>query len=98
MKTFEPTGLTQNEAVTSSAETITLSGKVPDKDGCVRLLVIGTQTVFVRLDGTAPTTSTGIPLRPDQPETFTMPVGGLDVKHIASASGSTLYVTPGRGV
>jgi hypothetical protein len=95
-KTFLPTGVTQNEAVTTSAETISLSAKLNDIDGSVRLLVIGTQTVFVRLDGTAPTTANGIPLRPDQPETFAMPTGGLDIKHIAGAAGSTLYVTPGR--
>ncbi|HEU4636896.1 MAG TPA: hypothetical protein VFS41_11995 [Edaphobacter sp.] len=94
---FEPLGATQNEAVTATFETISLAGKLPDKDGAVRLLVIGTQTVFVRLDGTTPTTSNGIPLRPDQPESFKMPVGQVDIKHIASATGSTLYVTPGRG-
>lgn len=98
MKVFEPVGAsTQNEAVTTSAETISLSAKVSDFDGTVRLLVIGTQTVFVTLDGTAPTTSNGIPLRPDQPEAFSMPTGKLDIKHIAAATGSTLYVTPGRG-
>jgi hypothetical protein len=97
MKVFEATGATQSEAVTSSAETITLATKVSDFDGSVRLLVIGTQTVFVTFDGTAPTTSNGVPLRPDQPEAFKMPTGKLDIKHIASASGSTLYVTPGKG-
>lgn len=98
MKTFEPIGTTLNEAVTGSAETISLAGKLSDRDGAVRLLVIGTVTVFVTLDGTTPTTSNGIPLRPDQPEAFTMPTGKLDVKHIASGAGSTLYVTPGRGI
>lgn len=98
MKTFEPVGTTQNEAVTGSAETISLAGKLSDRDGAVRLLVIGTVTVFVTLDGTTPTTSNGIPLRPDQPEAFSMPAGKLDVKHIASGAGSTLYVTPGRGI
>jgi hypothetical protein len=98
MKCFEPTGTTANEAVTGSAETISLAGKLSDRDGAVRLLVVGTVTVFVTLDGTTPTTSNGIPLRPDQPEAFTMPTGKLDVKHIASGAGSTLYVTPGRGI
>jgi hypothetical protein len=98
MKCFEPTGTTANEAVTGSVETISLAGKLSDRDGAVRLLVVGTVTVFVTLDGTTPTTSNGIPLRPDQPEAFTMPTGKLDVKHIASGAGSTLYVTPGRGI
>jgi hypothetical protein len=98
MKAFLPTGTTQNEAVTGSAETITLTEKLSDIDGSVRLLVIGTQTVFVTLDGSTPTTSNGIPLRPDQPEAFSMPTGKLAVKHIASGAGSTLYVTPGKWV
>jgi hypothetical protein len=97
MKVFEPTALTINEAVTGSAETLSLSAKLSDFDGSVRLLVIGTVTVFVTLDGTTPTTSNGIPLRPDQPEAFKMPTGKLDIKHIASGAGSTLYVTPGKG-
>lgn len=97
-KPFEPTALTINEAVTGSAETLSLSAKVSDFDGSVRLLVIGTVTVFVTLDGTTPTTSNGIPLRPDQPESFKMPTGKLDIKHIASGAGSTLYVTPGKGL
>ncbi len=98
MKCFEPTGLTINEAVTGSAETLSLAGKVSDRDGAIRVIVIGTVTVFITLDGTAPTVSNGIPLRPDQPEAFTMPQGKVDIKHIASGAGSTLYVTPGRGL
>jgi hypothetical protein len=98
MKCFEPVGLTQNEAVTAAAETITLTGKLSDFDGSVRLLVIGTATVFVTLDGTTPTVSNGIPLRPDQPEALSMPAGLLAIKHIAAGAGSTLYVTPGRGL
>jgi hypothetical protein len=97
MNGFEPTGATQNEAVTAAAETITLAEKVNDMEGSVRLLVIGTATVFVTLDGTAPTAAAGIPLRPDQPEAFKMPTGKLAIKHIAAGAGSTLYVTPGRG-
>lgn len=97
MKVFLPVGATQNASVTTTAATVTLTEKVSDFDGTVRLLVIGTQTVFVRLDGTTPTTTNAIPLRPDQPETFTMPTGKLDINHIASSTGSTLYVTPGRG-
>jgi hypothetical protein len=98
MNVFEPTGLTQNAAVTGSAATITLPAKLSDFDGSVRLLVIGTVTVFVTLEGTTPTTSNGIPLRPDQPESFKMPTGQLAIKHIASGAGSTLYVTPGKGL
>lgn len=95
---FEPTGATQNEAVTTSAETISLAVRVSDFDGSVRLFVHGDQVVFVTLDGTTPTTSNGVPLYPFQPEAFKMPTGKLDIKHIAGAAGSTLYVTPGKGL
>jgi len=97
-KVFEPTALTVNEAVTGSAETLSLTGRTSDRDGAVRLLVIGTVTVFVTLDGTTPTVNNGIPLRPDQPEAFSMPSGRFEIKHIASGAGSTLYATAGRGV
>lgn len=98
MKNFEPTGATQNEAVTTSAETISLAGKLSDKDGSVRLANIGTVTIFVTLDGTTPTVNNAIPMPANTVEAFSMPVGKLDVKHIAAATGSTLYVTPGRGI
>lgn len=98
MKCFEPIGLTQNEAVTISPETISLAGKVSDKDGAVRLANIGTATIFVTLDGTTPTVNNAIPMLANTVEAFSMPVGKLDVKHIAAAAGSTLYVTPGRGI
>src|SRR6478752_4216345 len=99
MKCFEPIGaLTINEAVTGSMETLSLANKVSDFDGSIRVIVIGTQTVFITLDGTNVTAANGIPLRPDQPEAFSMPVGKLDIKHIAAGAGSTLYITPGRGI
>lgn len=98
MKNFEPTGATQNEAVTTAAETVSLAGKLSDKDGSVRLANIGTVTIFVTLDGTTPTVNNAIPLIANTVEAFSMPVGKLDVKHIAAATGSTLYVTPGRGI
>lgn len=96
-KTFEPTGLTVNEAVTSGMETLSLAGRLSDRDGSVRIANIGTQTVFITLDGTNVTTSNGIPLIANTAESFAMPAGKTDIKHIAGASGSTLYVTPGRG-
>lgn len=98
MRSFEPTGATVNEAVTTSAETVSIANAVSDRDGSVRIANIGTQTVFIRLDGTTPTTSNGIPVLANTVECFSMPAGKTDVKHIASATGSTIYVTPGRGV
>jgi hypothetical protein len=97
-RAFQATEATQNAAVTGSAATITFVSKTSDLDGAVRVANIGTQTVFIRLDGTTPTTSTGIPLLAGTAEVFSVPTGSTTVKHIAAATGSTIYVTPGRGV
>lgn len=94
---FEPTGATQNEAVTSSAETVSLTGRLSDRDGAVHIYIKGTQDVFVTLDGTTPTVNNGVPCPAGTVQTFAMPQGKTDVKHIAAAAGSTIYVTPGRG-
>lgn len=97
-RAFEPIGATQNEAVTGSAETISLVGKLPDRDGAIHVFVSGTQTVFITLDGTTPTVSNAMPCPAGTIQTFSMPTGKVDVKHIAAGAGSTIYVTPGRGV
>jgi hypothetical protein len=97
-KAFEPTGLTVNEAVTGSVETLSIPARLSDRDGAIRVANVGTQTVFITLDGTAATTDNGIPLIANTVECFAMPAGKLDIKHIAATTGSTLYVTPGRGV
>lgn len=97
-RSFEPTGATVNEAVGTTAETVSLSGKLSDRDGAVHIYVKGTQDVFIRLDGVTPTVSNAMPLAAGTTQTFSMPQGSLDVKHIAAAAGSTIYVTPGRGV
>lgn len=97
-KAFEPTGATVNEAVTGSAETVSLAGRLSDRDGAIHVVVIGTQTVFVRLDGVTPTVSNAMPLLAGSIQTFAMPAGQTDIKHIAAGAGSTIYVTPGRGV
>lgn len=95
-RTFEPAGATLNSGdMTGSSITVTLT-RPSDVNSSVRLANIGTQTVYVRLDGTAPTTSTGFPMPANTVETFSMPVGSTTVKVIGS-SGSTLYVTAGRG-
>jgi len=97
-KAFEPTGDTVNEDVTGSAETVSLAGRLSDRDGSVHLYVKGTQDVFVRLDGVTPTVSNALPLAAGSTQVLAMPVGKTDIKHIAAGAGSKLYVTPGRGV
>lgn len=92
---FEPTGATQSVAMDGTAKTITL-GAASGGKSAVHLVVIGTEDVFVRLDGTTPTTSNALPLTDGSTQTLTMPMDKTTVKAIGTA-GSTLYVTPGRG-
>lgn len=95
MKPFEPLGATQNAVMDGTAKTITIS-RVSDVDSSVNVVVIGTQTAFVRVDGTAPTTSNAKPMLANSDQTLQMPAGSTTVNIIGSA-GSTVYVTPGRG-
>ena len=96
-RAFEPTGATQSVANDGTDNTITLTG-IGDVNSSVHLVVVGTETVFVRLDGVAATTAAGIPLVGNgNTQVFSMPVGSTTVRAIGTA-GSTLYVTPGRGV
>lgn len=94
MRPFEPQGDTQNSAMDGSAKTVTVSG-ISDVNSSVHLFVSGNQTVFVRVDGTTPTTSNALPLAAGTTQTLSMPAGSTTVKAIGTA-GSTLYVTPGR--
>lgn len=97
-RAFEPTAGTLNSGdMTGSSITVTPFTRPSDVNSSVRLANIGTQVVYVRLDGTAPTTSTGFPMLANTVETFSMPVGSTTVK-VIGAAGSTLYVTAGRGV
>jgi hypothetical protein len=94
---FQPIAATQNAAVTSTPATITLTHAGADVSGTVRIANIGTQTVFIRLDGTAADVTTAIPLLANTVEVFSLLTGATTIKHVAAASGSTLYVTPGVG-
>jgi len=94
-RTFEPTGDTQNSAMDGTAKTLTFAA-AGDRDSSVNLVVVGTATAFVRVDGTTPTTANAKPLLAGTDQTLSMPAGKTTVKLIGAA-GSTVYVTPGRG-
>lgn len=95
-RTFEPEGDTQNTGnMTGVAITVTIN-RPSDKNTVVNLVNIGTSTVYVRVDGTTPTTSNAKPVLAGTDQTISMPAGSTTVKAIGAA-GSTLYVTPGRG-
>jgi hypothetical protein len=96
-RAFEPIGATQNVAMDGTAKTITLAQAAGDRNTSVNIVVSGTQTAFVRLDGTTPTTANAKPMLANTDQTLSMPAGGTTVKLIGTA-GSTVYVTAGRGV
>lgn len=89
-------GSTGNLVVTASAQTATLGATVPSVGCIARIANIGTQTVFVRFDGTVPTVSNALPILPNTVELFDLGPGAT-VQAIAAATGSTLYVTLGYG-
>lgn len=95
MRIFLPNGDTQNVAMDGTAKTITIA-RQSDIEGSVNLVVVGTATAFVRLDGTVPTTSNAKPLLASTDQSIGLPAGSTTVKLIGAA-GSTVYVTPGTG-
>src|SRR4051812_23771267 len=96
-RAYEPYGVTQNVAMDGTAKTITLANPCSDIDGVINVVVVGTATAFILLDGTVPTTSNAKPMVAQSDQNFSMPSGKLAVKLIGAA-GSTVYVTQGRGV
>ena len=95
-RTFEPTALSQKEAVTGTAGSITLTG-IGDRGATALLLVKGTETVYITVDGTVATADNGFPLEPGAYLGVTMPTGKRDIGHIAAGAGSTLYAWAGVG-
>lgn len=95
-RTFEPTGATQNSAMDGTAKTVTIAA-AGDRNSVVNLVCSGTAVAFVRIDGTTPTTTNAKPLLANSDQNISLPPGATTVKLIGAA-GSTVYVTPGRGV
>lgn len=83
-------------AVTASAQALTPSQTVPAM-GCQALLTnVGTQTVFVRKDGTVPTTANGWPILPNSQ--IVISIGNADtIQCIAAATGSSVTIVLGYG-
>lgn len=97
VRAFEAlSGSTANLAVTGADQTMTITQVIPP-GGCVGLFTnVGPQTVFVRMDSTAVTTSNGIPILPNSQVTLGVNFGATP-RAIAAATGSTLYLTLGNG-
>jgi hypothetical protein len=95
-RAFEPSGDTQNAVMDGTAKTLTFP-RGSDVDTTVNLVIVGTSTAFVRVDGVTPTTSNAKPCLAGTDQCISMPAGSTTVKLIGAA-GSTVYVTAGRGV
>ena len=65
--------------------------------GALRLVNIGTQVIFWKLNSGGASLSTDTPLLPNSAEIFSCPPGTSKISAIAASVGSTLYVTPGTG-
>lgn len=87
---------TLNIAVTASNQEFTLP--VPPADGCtVRLVNVGSQTVFWAYGSVTAAVAKSTPILPNTVEVFTLPGGVTAIGVIAAATGSTLYATVGEG-
>lgn len=95
---FQPRGggFTSNLAVTAAAQSLFLPLTMPQEGATLRLMNIGTQTVFVVFSGAA-SVSTGMPIPPNVPMDFSIGPG-VAISAIAAATGSTLYATMGDGI
>ena len=89
---FSPMGDTVNVAVTGTAQSLTLT--VGNYN--VRLANVGTQTIFVRFDGTTATATNALPMLPNTVEMFAKGASTA-ISVIAGTTGSTLYATTGVG-
>ena len=84
---------TQSLAVTGSSQSITLGAY--NGNASIRIVVVGTQTVFWNYDAAA-ATATSTPMLANTIETFFLPAGTTTIRFIAAATGSTVYVTVGE--
>lgn len=96
---YFPIGATQNIAVTATAQSLALNAAHLEANG-IRLVNIGTQTVFVNFGQngsvTAATAAAAMPI----PAGNSIIIGAsrlTNLSVIAAATGSTLYATPVLG-
>ena len=103
IRAFRPLGV--NKTVTTIVTTASQSIAIPDAPlgaRAVRLVVVGTQTIFIdfvkqnRATGASVTTS--MAMLPNSVEVFTVAVDVTAIVVVAAATGSTLYITFGEGI
>lgn len=91
---------TVNLAVTASSGSVALVGTPGQGYQSVRIVNVGTQTVFIEFSTGAATASTSVdmPMLPGTVEVFWLPKPITHVNAIAAATGSTIYCTVGEGI
>lgn len=99
MNNFTPTGAGTVNLVVGAAST-NVGVVVPNASVALRIANVGTQVVFLRFGFTnavAATVAADFPLLPNTAEMFEFGGPLLFVAGIATAVGSTVYITPGMG-
>jgi hypothetical protein len=97
VRPFEVKSNTANLAVTTASQTVALN-RAGIGTQSIRVVNIGTQTVFISIGGSGVTASltTSMPILANTVETLTIQNEDTTVAAIASATGSTIYVTTGE--
>lgn len=95
-RAWKPLAATQNVAVTNTNQNITLNFTAGTR--CVRVVNVGTETVFINFNAAA-TTASGLPVPAGQTELFTVQNDITTIGVIAATGGAnTLYSTVGEGL
>jgi hypothetical protein len=94
-----PPAGTVNGAVTGSVTQLTLGVENSAAEASVRLVNVGSQTIFWAYGTEAGlTVANGVPMLPNTVEVFMLPPNTQTISVIAAATGSTLYATVGDGI
>lgn len=97
IRPFGPVGNTVNLAVTGTTDRVAVTRSGIGTQS-IRVLNIGTQTVFINIGSSTVTAAlaTSMPVFPGTVETFLLKNDQTHVAAIASAAGSTIYITTGE--
>lgn len=88
---------TTSVAVTAVNNSFTLTPSVGSDGGSMRVVNIGTQTIYLAYGSVTASVATSMPILANTVETFSLPGAVNTLSVIAAATGSTIYVTTGIG-
>jgi hypothetical protein len=98
-QSFASLSTTTNVAVLATAATLTLPTTTAVSVNGLRPYLVtaaGTQTAFIRCDGTTATVANGMPILANQTIILNLPVAVTTCSTIAGATGTTVYATVGQ--